>query len=307
MASPQIEAEIALFRDHLRDLDFAPSTIDYYATGLVRLHQLASEALGEDLQSLHDILPRDVMAARDAMLAKGRAASTANWVVFAGRSWGTYIGEGARYQQVRPVQLGWKSLDALSDIEYNRLLRTLDREAQPKPLRNRHDNALRDRALFALTLGAALRLHETLGVQVGHVRLGPQSGWVRVVGKGMKEREAPIPEVFRSMLRDRIDEVYRDYEHLGPESMPEGPERALVLGGLGEAGADKALRRWGRKAGLTISAHMLRRTRGRRWRYKDKVPIENVARWLGHTSIEVTRRYTEDANVGALAAAEGLG
>ncbi len=57
----------------------------------------------------------------------------------------------------------------------------------------------RDRALLELLYGSGLRIGEALGLEVQQVDLS--SGWVRVMGKGRKERAVPIGQHASEALR----------------------------------------------------------------------------------------------------------
>jgi site-specific recombinase XerD len=286
----QDQANLLAFEDYLQSKDFTAATIKYYTTGLVRLQSLTEELLDEPI-ALSKLVPRDVAQARDKFMAEGKAGSSANWLVFSAHQWGIYTGQEAEFKQIHAVQIGWKPKERLVETDYQRLLRTLDSLARPKAIRNAHDVALRDRCLFALLLGCGLRREETVYVRVSHIKLTPKAGWVRVIGKGRKERSAPIQSPWREMISDRIDEIYRDNKNGA------GAENALLLNKLTPSGVDKVIRKWGTKANVpAIHAHKLRWTRGQLWR-REGNSLEIVARWLGHDSIETTRIYTEDASV----------
>ena len=62
---------------------------------------------------------------------------------------------------------------------------------------------LRDRAILEILYGCGLRVSEACGLQISHVYL--QEGFVRVVGKGDKERLVPIGELAAEAFRSYID------------------------------------------------------------------------------------------------------
>ncbi len=69
------------------------------------------------------------------------------------------------------------------------------------------DNAgwtgLRDRAILEILYGCGLRVSEACGLQISHVYL--QEGFVRVVGKGDKERLVPLGEVAADAFKAYLD------------------------------------------------------------------------------------------------------
>ena len=62
---------------------------------------------------------------------------------------------------------------------------------------------LRDRAILEILYGCGLRVSEACGLQISHVYL--QQGFVRVVGKGNKERLVPLGEMAADAFRAYLD------------------------------------------------------------------------------------------------------
>ncbi len=62
---------------------------------------------------------------------------------------------------------------------------------------------LRDRAILEILYGCGLRVSEACGLQISHVYL--QDGFVRVVGKGDKERLVPLGELAADAFRNYLD------------------------------------------------------------------------------------------------------
>ena len=79
---------------------------------------------------------------------------------------------------------------------------------------------LRDLALAELLYGSGLRVSEALGLDLADVR--PSSGVVRVLGKGSKERLAPLSDASRLALEA--------YINARPRLSPQPGENALFLG-----------------------------------------------------------------------------
>ena len=63
--------------------------------------------------------------------------------------------------------------------------------------------ALRDRAILEILYGCGLRVSEACGLQISHVYL--QEGFVRVVGKGDKERLVPLGELAADAFKNYLD------------------------------------------------------------------------------------------------------
>ena len=62
---------------------------------------------------------------------------------------------------------------------------------------------LRDRAILEILYGCGLRVSEACGLQISHVYL--QQGFVRVVGKGNKERLVPLGEMAADAFAQYLD------------------------------------------------------------------------------------------------------
>ena len=62
---------------------------------------------------------------------------------------------------------------------------------------------LRDRAILEILYGCGLRVSEAYGLQISHVYL--QEGFVRVVGKGDKERLVPLGELAADAFKNYLD------------------------------------------------------------------------------------------------------
>jgi integrase/recombinase XerD len=153
--------------------------------------------------------------------------------------------------------------------------------------------ALRDRALLELLYAAGLRVSEALGLD--REDLSFDGAFVRVIGKGDKERLVPVGDVALKVLRWWID---------GPRAtLLAGHHVEPVRGGplfMGERG-----RRWARqqawaavkgaasRAGLAdrVSPHTLRHSFATHL-LEGGADLRIVQELLGHASISTTQLYT---------------
>jgi integrase/recombinase XerC len=62
----------------------------------------------------------------------------------------------------------------------------------------------RDRAIFEIIYGSGLRVSECVGLNVGDVDL--HSGWVKVLGKGNKERTVPFGTPAKKAIEDSLSD-----------------------------------------------------------------------------------------------------
>ena len=150
----------------------------------------------------------------------------------------------------------------------------------------------RDRALLELLYAAGLRVSEALGLDREDLSL--DGAFVRVVGKGGRERLVPVGEVALDWLREWMD---------GGRVTLLSPEAASVRGGplfLGDRGRRLArqqawsiVRAAAVAAGLSgrVSPHTLRHSFATHL-LEGGADLRIVQELLGHASISTTQLYT---------------
>ncbi|MDQ3164344.1 MAG: tyrosine-type recombinase/integrase, partial [Actinomycetota bacterium] len=164
--------------------------------------------------------------------------------------------------------------------------RALDEAGQRRLLRAAEAAPIRPRSLVMLMLFTALRISETVALDVDDVRIMPRKGVLAVVGKGEVQREVPL----NALVRQVLDEWLEQRKELAAPG-----ERALWVsrtgGRLSARSADRDVRAVAAAAGLELSAHTLRHTclTGLVRRGNDLVMVAELA---GHQKLETTRRYT---------------
>lgn len=143
----------------------------------------------------------------------------------------------------------------------------------------------RNRALFTLLYGCGLRIDEALSLNINAF---PDDNFLRVKGKGGKERQVPILDIIKEALKD-----YRD-----ACPFPEDPTRALFLGTRGkrlnQGVAQKAMRNLRRELGLpeTATPHALRHSFASHL-LQNGANLREIQEMLGHASLSTTQRYTD--------------
>jgi integrase/recombinase XerC len=145
--------------------------------------------------------------------------------------------------------------------------------------------ALRDAAVIACLWQAGMREGEVAHLRLRDVLLGARSGRVEVVNtKGNKDREIPLNYEATQALRAWV------------AVRPAGCGETLFVGKFGEAlqerGIQKLLAGVAKAAGIGhVTPHQLRHTAGKTL-LDNGATLPEVAAFLGHSSLEVTRRYT---------------
>jgi site-specific recombinase XerD len=164
--------------------------------------------------------------------------------------------------------------------------RALSEDQQRALLRAAEVSRPRDRAIVTLLLYTGLRLHELVALDVEDVAVSARKGLVVVrSGKGDVYREVPLNRPCREVLGPLLT-VRR--------AAAEGGDRALFVGPHGARltarSIDRAVRSVAARAGLDLSAHVLRHTC-----VTNLVRAGNdlvlVAELAGHRRLETTRRY----------------
>jgi integrase/recombinase XerC len=165
--------------------------------------------------------------------------------------------------------------------------RALSEDEQRALLHATEDAKPRDRAIVVLLLYTALRLSELVALDVGDARISARKGLLVVrSGKGDQYREVPLNRPVRAALEAwlRIRAKRVDAGELALFVGPQGRR-------LSARAVDLLIRKVAARAGLQLSAHVLRHTcvtnlvRGGN-------DIVLVAELAGHRRLETTRRYS---------------
>ncbi len=149
---------------------------------------------------------------------------------------------------------------------------------------------MRDRAMLETLYATGLRVSELVGLTVDRVRLDP--GFVRIIGKGRKERLVPLGESAVSWI-DRYQVGARP--ELNRKRLP-----VLFLnhrgGGLTRQGFWKILRGHAITAGISsnVSPHVVRHSFATHL-VENGADLRAVQMMLGHSSLTTTEIYTHVA------------
>lgn len=145
---------------------------------------------------------------------------------------------------------------------------------------------LRNRALFTLLYGCGLRIDEALGLDIVDL---PRDGFLRVVGKGRKERQVPVLPVVVAAIDS--------YRKACPYA--ESANRPLFVGEkngkrLNQGVAQKSMRDVRRLLGLpeNVTPHALRHSFASHL-LQNGANLREIQELLGHASLSTTQRYTD--------------
>jgi integrase/recombinase XerD len=149
---------------------------------------------------------------------------------------------------------------------------------------------LRDRALLEVLYGAGLRASEVLSLRLQDVDL--EVGFVRVIGKGDKERVVPLG---RPGVAAVTSYLQRGRPFLGRPGLLKPPQLFLNQRGrvLSRQGLHLIVKRYARESGLgdAVSAHTLRHSFATHL-LEGGADLRAVQEMLGHADLSTTQIYT---------------
>jgi len=153
----------------------------------------------------------------------------------------------------------------------------------------------RDIAILIVMLDTGVRLSELCGLRFDDAHV--EQGYLKVMGKGGKERIVPIGASEQKVL-------WRYIIHFRPEPLVKADNYLLLTldGKPLRANAVKLLiRRWGKKAGVPrLHAHLCRHTFATNYLIHNCGDVFRLQQILGHNSLEMVRRYVHYASTQAL-------
>lgn len=170
-----------------------------------------------------------------------------------------------------------KMIDPLTEEEIDRLL------GSQNPL-----TAIgsRNTAILVTLLDCGLRSSELCNILFEDAHI--EEGYLKVLGKGNKERVVPIGSLAQKVL-------WRYVFHFRPEPLGETNEYLfLSLDGkhLGPNSIKLLLKRWGKRAGVPrLHAHLCRHTYATSFLNQRCGDVFRLQQILGHTTLEMVRRY----------------
>ena len=286
------------FISHLRaERGLAANTVAAYRSDLAQLVAFLTEKEGHSHRVSWASVDAPQLEHFSLHLQKdGYASSTTARKIASVRSLFLFLAEEAVVPgtpaEALQVRRATRTLpDVLSEEEVVLLLRAA---AEPAGV-----TARRDRAMLELTYAAGLRVSEVvgpLGIALGSLQL--DAGWVRVMGKGSKERIVPLYPGVVELVRRYITEARTE---LIPTKrrrrLAAAATNALFLNAQGcpltRQGYWLILKRCGARAGITkrLTPHTLRHSFATHL-LRGGASLRHVQELLGHATISTTQIYT---------------
>lgn len=144
---------------------------------------------------------------------------------------------------------------------------------------------VRDHALFTLLYGCGLRIDEALSLNIGDM---PHEGFLRVVGKGRKERQVPVLEYVEKVLEEYLKAIPFAKEKNFPLFPGARGKR------LNQGVAQRSMRQMRAWLDLpeTATPHALRHSFATHL-LEAGANLREIQDLLGHASLSTTQRYTD--------------
>lgn len=292
VAEEQNDPQVLAFLSHLRsERGLSPNTVAAYRNDLGQLASMLRKGSTEvrwdkvSERRLEDYAVDLVNQGYTQTSVARKIASVRSYFQFLAEEGEIAKSPAARLQARRP---GRSLPDVLSERQVVDLLRTAGHGGTPE--------AIRDRAMLELTYAAGLRVSEVVGpTGIELASLSLDDGWVRVLGKGSKERVVPlypgITEIVRHYIREARPQLAAHAKRRGP--VP----RALFLNAHGRPltrqGYWLVLKRAAAEAGIAanVTPHTLRHSFATHL-LRGGASLRHVQELLGHASISTTQVYT---------------
>lgn len=146
---------------------------------------------------------------------------------------------------------------------------------------------LRDIAMLELMYASGLRVSELVKLKLSDINF--EAGFIRVKGKGDKERVVPVAERTKEKIRRYITE-------LRPKLLKKGASNFLFLNNRGEPMTRQRfwqnLKTMGKIVGIEVTPHMLRHSFATHL-LEGGADLRSLQKMLGHSDISTTQIYTK--------------
>ncbi|WP_409276402.1 tyrosine-type recombinase/integrase (plasmid) [Neobacillus sp. SCS-31] len=265
------------FRDYLVEEDKSAGTIDGYVSDVKDFLAF----LKKDINKLKRL---EITAYKDHMRKKNLKTPTINrklvsvkqFIDFLNDRYKLSISSRVKQEKVQR-QYSLKDEELLTEGDFVRLLTAVV---------NAQD--LRAKALFESMYYSGMRISEALQLRIDHVTKGAKV-IEDIKGKGSKYRPIFISDKLLDSLREYLEVRVQPYG---------STTDALFVGERGPITRQSAhtwMKKYAAAAGIEPTkahVHNLRHLFGLRLASRG-VPIQDIAKYMGHTSIEVTKIYLE--------------
>lgn len=265
------------FQDYLMEEEKSKGTIDGYLGD-------AKEFLGFVMKDVEAVQKTDTTAFKEHLKERKLKVTTINrklvgvkqFLEFLNDRFECGLNTKIRQEKVQQ-QYSLKDDEVLTEEDYLKLIEAVEDAGD-----------IRAKALFSTMYYTGMRISEALQYRVDHVK-NKQKVIEDIKGKGNKYR--PI------FISDKLIDILEEYLAVRTQPYSSTTKRLFVgeRGPLTRQTAHNLMKKYAKKVGIPeqkAHVHNLRHLFGLRLAEKN-VPIQDIAKFMGHTSIEVTKIYLE--------------
>ena len=276
------KTSIKEFKTYLKiERSLSDNTIDSYLRDIKKLAHFAEEKKINELQ----ITKRDIKEFIVEINKEGISSRTQGRIISGIKAFYKYL-ILEDYIKVNPSELiespkiGTKLPDTLSVSEIDDLISAVDLS---------HPQGERNRAILEVLYSCGLRVSELTSLKLSNIRF--KEGYVKVVGKGHKERFAPIGSSAIKYLKIYLNEI-RNHQNI-----KKGSENIVFLNRRGSKLTRvmifTIIKELAKKIGLKkkISPHTFRHSFATHL-IEGGADLRAIQEMLGHESITTTEIYT---------------
>jgi integrase/recombinase XerD len=268
------------FISHLRvERGLADNTIQSYSRDLLRFFQFLEGRKRSPLQATQDDIMDYMSSLQKALSIRSCARNLSALKMFFRFLVSEGKIEGSPARLLGTPKLPRKLPAVLTRDEVDMLL------SQPDPSNQRGQ---RDKAMLELLYATGLRVSELVGLQISNINL--EAGFVRMVGKGSKERMVPMGTKALEVIKGYLSEARGKLLKSKSSSYLFLNSRGA---GLTRQGFWKIIKKYGKKAGIRkeITPHKLRHSFASHL-LEGGADLRSVQVMLGHADISTTQIYT---------------
>ncbi len=268
------------FISHLRvERGLADNTIQAYSRDVLRFFQFLEGRKRSPLHATQDDIMDYMSTLQKALSIRSCARNLSALKMFFRFLVSEGKMEGSPARLLGAPKLPRKLPGVLTRDEVDMLL------SQPDPSNQRGQ---RDKAMLELLYATGLRVSELVGLQMANINL--EAGFVRMVGKGSKERMVPMGTMALEVINGYLSEARGKLLKNKSSSYLFLNSRGA---GLTRQGFWKIIKKYGKKAGIRkeITPHKLRHSFASHL-LEGGADLRSVQVMLGHADISTTQIYT---------------
>lgn len=277
----EIETYSKNFKTYLFRLGYAQSTINHSGNDIQRF---LSHLQTQNIKSLHEVQPENIHVyneylhgLKSRLTKTGLSGSTIQSKINTVKLFSQFL------EATEKIKIYATKVDVIQSIKQHKEILS---QEQIKQLYNQTDSSIkgmRERTILGLYYGCGLRYGEGLRVETSHIDYKKELLYI-TPSKNYHSRYIPIN---KQVLKD-----FKDFESYARSSF-RIRENYFLSGTYSNGILNKVLQNLSEKAGIEkrLCLHSLRHSIATHL-LEQQMPIEQIAKFLGHNTIMATQIYT---------------